>query len=51
MFLKDNKAKETNYQLLILAEVNCKPAETVTGVPTLESSAQRRTLHVTTARK
>ena len=51
MSLKDIKAKETIDQLLILAEVNCKPAEIVTGVPALESSAQRRMLHVTTARK
>ena len=51
MFLKDIKAKETSDQLLILAQVNCKPAETVADVPTLESSAQRRMLQVTTARK
>ena len=51
MFLKDIKAKETSDQLLILAQVNCTPAETVADVPTLESSAQRRMLQVTTARK
>ena len=51
MFLKDINAKETSDQLFIPAQVTCKPAETVAGVPTLESSAQRRMLHVTTARK
>ena len=51
MFVKDINAKETSDQPLILADVNRKPTETVAGVPTLESSAQRRMLQVTTARK
>ena len=44
MFVKDINAKETSDQLLSLAQVDRKPAKTVAGVPTLESSAQRRML-------
>ena len=51
MFLKDINAKEISDQPLILTLVDRKPAETVAGVPTLESSAQLRMLHVTTDRK
>ena len=51
MFLiKDIKAKESSDKPLILAQVDRKPAETVAGVPTLESSAQPRILHVTTSK-
>ena len=46
MFVKDINAKETSDQPLIMADVNRKPTETVAGVHTLESSAQRRMLHV-----
>ena len=42
MFLKDINAKETSDQPLTLAQVNCKPAGTVAGVPTLESNAPWR---------
>ena len=42
MFQKDINAKETSDQPLTLAQVNCKPAGTVAGVPTLESSAPWR---------
>ena len=42
MFLKDINAKETSDQPLTLAQVNCKPAGTVAGIPTLESNAPWR---------
>ena len=50
MFQKDINAKETSDQPLTLAQVNCKPAGTVAGVPTLESNAPSRMLQVPSAR-
>ena len=45
MFLKDINAKEISDQPLILTLVDRKPAETVAGVPTLESPAKNATCH------